>query len=821
MRTLLACFAYLALPLTFASADDVSVDYLKDVKPILAKHCVACHGATKPRGGLRLDTAAAALKGGKGGSAIEPGQADDSTLMLSVIGEEGFQRMPLKRPPLSEADINVLRAWINAGAKAPSDELPSPPPAIHWAFVAPSHPDPPAVTDEAWIRNPIDRFILAPLEREGIRPSPEADRVTLIRRASLDLIGLPPSPGDVDRFLADDRPDAYERLVDRLLASPHYGERWARPWLDMARYADSNGYSIDAPRQIWKYRDWVINALNRDQPFDQFTIDQLAGDLVPNATIDQKIATGFHRNTPINQEGGIDVEQFRMESVLDRVNTTGSVFLGLTVGCTQCHDHKYDPISQKEYYQFFAFFNNVDEPDLPVATDEEVAKRDEVEAKAAAYLKDLRETKPALLKQMVAWEKGLDMEASQKQSQEVRSAFGVRPDQRNEAQTAAVFEAFINQDKAAKTYKQEVAKLRKQAPKLTTTMVVKERTTPRTTHLLIQGDTTRPGDVVSPGVPAVLPPLKTASGTPNRLDLARWLVDPSNPLPARVTVNRLWQAAFGRGIVETDGDFGTQGAPPSHPELLDWLATEFQARGWSLKAVQRLILTSATYRQTSKIRPDLATIDPDNRKFARQARLRLDAELVRDAALTASGLLTPEVGGPSVFPPQPDGVMNLGQMRRTWKADTGADRYRRGLYTYFWRATPHPLLMVFDAPDSTQACTRRVRSNTPLQALTLLNDDAFFEFAKALAARVLTEAPANDDARITLAFRFCLARTPSEVESQRLADLLNHQRDEFQADPKTAKVIVSNASAQDLAERAAWTTVARVLLNLDEFITRE
>ena len=777
------------------------IDYARDVKPLIARHCVSCHGAEKARGDLRLDTAAGALKGGRAGPSVVAGNAEESPLYLAVTGEGDGERMPLKRPPLSAAELTTLREWIDAGATFPPSEMPSSPP-IHWAFVAPRRPEPPAVNDASWVRNPIDRFILAPLERDGIKPSPEADRATLIRRLSLDLIGLPPTPDDVDAFLHDKAADAYERVVDRLLASPHYGERWGRQWLDMARYADSNGYSIDAPRQIWKYRDWVIDALNRDMPFDQFSIDQIAGDLRPSASLEQRIATGFHRNTPINQEGGIDPEQFRVESVIDRVNTTGTVFLGLTVGCTQCHDHKYDPIAQTEYYGLFAFFNNSDEPDLPVASPEEVAKRDAALKKVEAYLDEARRSDPKLSEAQSLWEMNLDMAGRQKQSQEVREAFNIPFEKRGDDLQKIVFAAFVDQSPDTRAQKKEVDRLKKAAPKIISTMVLSERKTPRETHLLIGGDFTRKGDRIGPGVPKVLPPLKASSPAPDRMDLARWLVAPENPLTARVAVNRIWQEHFGRGLVETENDFGTQASPPTHPGLLDWLAVEFVGRGWSQKAIHRLIVTSATYRQSSRARTDLATIDPGNRRLARQSRLRVDAELVRDGALAASGLLNPAVGGPSVFPPQPEGVMNLGQMRREWKADGGPDRYRRGLYTFFWRATPHPLLMVFDAPDATRSCTRRARSNTPLQALTLLNDDAFIEFARTLADRVLLAPSADDPARIDLAFRLCLARHPTPKEAARLSTLLEQQRGES-------------------SSRDAWTAVARVLLNLDEFITRE
>jgi mono/diheme cytochrome c family protein len=776
-------------------------DYALVVKPILAKHCVSCHGAERPKAGLRLDTAASAIAGGDGGPSVVAGNAKESPLYLALLGEGDGERMPYKRPPLPAKEVEALRAWIDAGASAPKDEVPSVP-AIHWAFVPPRRPEPPPLKDPSRARNTVDRFILAPLERDGIAPSPEADRVTLLRRVHLDLIGLPPTLAEVDAFLADDSPDAYGKVVDRLLASPHFGERWARPWLDLARYADSNGYSIDAPRSIWKYRDWVIDALNRDMPFDEFAIEQLAGDLLPGATLDQKVATGFHRNTPINQEGGIDPEQFRIESVIDRVNTTGTAFLGLTVGCCQCHDHKYDPISQREYYQLFAFFNNCDEPDLPLATPEDLARKAEVEAKVADYLTEIREREPKLLEAQKAWEESLDMAGRQKQSEDFRNAMNVAFEARTEDQRKIAFEAFVDQAPAAKPTRQAVAKLRKEAPKVVTSMVVRERPKPRDTRLFIKGDFTRLGDPVSPGVPKVLPKLAANQGPPNRLDLARWLVAPNHPLTARVAVNRLWQAYFGRGLVETENDFGTQGSAPSHPELLDWLASEFAAGGWGVKAMHRLIVTSATYRQASIVRPDLAQVDPDNRRLARQSRLRLEAELIRDASLSASGLLTPTIGGPSVFPPQPDGVMSLGQVRRDWHASDGPDRFRRGLYTYFWRATPHPSLVVFDAPDATRACTRRMRSNTPLQALTLLNDRASIEFAEALADRTLREGPPDDQGRLAFAFRVALARTPSEKELRRLFALLDDAR---VADPG----------------REAWTTVSRVLLNLDEFITRE
>jgi mono/diheme cytochrome c family protein len=858
-RSILALPVWLFLA-GFVSAAD-AVDYLRDVKPILAKHCYACHGADKQRSGLRLDTAAAALKGGNAGPAVVPGKSQVSRMIQAVRGADDVAAMPPKGAKLTAEEIAALAAWIDQGAKFPAGEKPqtSTIAAKHWSFRPPVRVAPPAVRDAAWVRNPIDNFVLARLEKEGIRPSPQADRATLIRRASLDLLGLPPSPREVEDFLADTRPDAYERLVDRLLASPHYGERWGRHWLDLARYADSNGYSIDAPRSMWPYRDWVIGALNRDMPFDQFTVEQLAGDLLPGATQQQKVATGFHRNTPINEEGGIDREQFRVESIIDRVNTTGAVFLGLTVGCCQCHDHKYDPLTQRDYYQLFAFLNNADEPVLELGTPEELQRRKRIRGEIAAVQKQLKPLDATSPAGEVKWENGLTTDLRALLPADVQAILAVPENGRTVAQKERLSAAYRTSDQArlltatlgspnpfvaaAQLHVSttrirldgELAGLKKQEPVVASTLVMQERPTPRQTYIHLGGDFLRKGTPVSPDVPAVLPPLParregeapaepsapragdagsagaspSRGAAPNRLDLARWLVDPRNPLTARVAVNRYWQHYFGLGLVETENDFGTQGSPPSHPELLDWLATEFVRQGWGMKAMHRLMVTSAVYRQSSKTRPELAVIDPRNRLLARQARLRLEAEFVRDAALACSGLLTRTVGGPSIFPPQPEGIYRFTQIDKHWKASTGPDRYRRGLYTYFWRSAPHPGLTVFDAPDATTTCTRRNRSNTPLQALTLLNDQGYFELAQGLARRVLREAQPDNADRLRHAFRLCLARPPSAAEQARLTDLLVRQLAE------------SEAPGEDAKQLAAWTTIARVLLNLDEFITRE
>jgi hypothetical protein len=828
-----------SLPAQSFSADDLRL-FEAEIQPILAQNCLLCHNENLASSGLALLSRAAVLQGGNRGPAVVPGDAANS-LLLKAVQQTGDLKMP-PTGKLTGEQIASIERWIARGLPWPAQlETAGKPGAKKselWSLQPIRKQEPPAVKNSAWTRNPIDRFVLARLEKEGIAPSPEAERATLIRRISLDLLGLPPSPTDVEQFVNDKTPDAYERLVDRLLASEHYGERWGRHWLDAARYADSDGYTIDGKRDMWKYRDWVINALNRDEPFDQFVIEQMAGDLLPNPTTDQMVATGFHRNTLLNQEGGIDFEQYRVEAVVDRVSTTGSVFLGLTLGCARCHDHKFDPISQREFYQIYAFFNNVDEltkswgeegrnraqdPILEFGTPEELAKRDIVKGQIALLERDLESHKEQLLAQQAAWEAALTKERIAEMREEVRGIFGLAPDKRNDIQADAVRRVYLNSDLGYKERQAGIDALRKLLPDLTTALVMRELPEPRQAFIHLGGDFLRHGVDVEPGVLAVLPPLEN-SGRATRLDLARWLVSRENPLTARVTINRVWQRYFGKGLVDTQDDFGTQGSPPSHPELLDWLALEFMDRGWSLKAMHRLIATSAAYRQSSANRPELQETDPANRLLARQSRLRLDSEIVRDNALAAAGLLSPKVGGPSVYPPQPEGASKLGQMQRDWKVSEGEDRYRRGLYTYFWRSSPHPGLMVFDAPDSTTTCTRRVRSNTPLQALTLLNDEAYVEAAETLAARVLKEAPQETTGRLRYAFELCTARLPDATEQQTLSRFVASQLDDFQTDPKLAESVLRNAAQynkEQLPELAAWTAAARVLMNLDEFITRE
>jgi mono/diheme cytochrome c family protein len=798
--------ALAAALLSAISLHAAEVDYLRDIKPLLTEHCVRCHGADKEEAGLRLDTGEWARFGGYSGNPVRHRTGEESLLLEVVLGtHEDIPAMPYKKPALDASQVTLLRQWVKAGAPSPDDEEPGR--FLHWAYAPPVSAPPPEVRDANWPRTPVDHFILARLEAEGIAPSPEADRVTLLRRVSLDLTGLPPTPAEVDTFLRDTAPGAYERAVDRLLASPHHGERWARPWLDVARYADSNGYSIDAPRQIWKYRDWVVDALNRDVPFDQFVIEQLAGDLLPEPTMAQRIATGFNRNTQINEEGGIDPEQFRIEAVFDRTNTFGTAFLGLTVACAQCHDHKFDQLSHKEYYQLFAFFNSTVPENRGVMTfPGEFTAATATPAELAAAREELERYLEPRGGVVATWIPTLSDQARAQLRPNLRGVLDKPWAQLSLTQRRGLYSAARPDDEDFRELSDKLTQIERAQPRPVTTLVMEELPEPRDTVIFTQGDFTRPAAAVTPGVPAVLPPLSAEK--PNRLDLARWVVDPAHPLTARVAVNRVWQQYFGRGIVETENDFGTQGTLPTHPELLDWLATEFVARGWSMKALHRLIVTSAVYRQSSDIRPDLADIDPRNYLLARQTRLRLDAEIVRDVALAASGLFEPTIGGPPVFPPQPDGVMNLGQVKRAWNASEGENRYRRGLYTHFWRATPHPALAVFDVADGFSACTRRLRSNTPLQALTLLNDRQFFEFALALAERVQREAPGDLDAQLEFAFRTCLARSPEPDEHARLKELFHQQ--------------YATSSGDEAARRnEAWTIVARVLLNLDETITRE
>ena len=826
-----------------------------EVARVFKMRCAGCHGAAQQISGLRLDVREDAMKGGYSGPVIVPGKSADSKLIHRVTGKPGVLVMPPSGPRLTPAEIDLLTKWIDAGAKWESSGAPvqtSKAKHPHWAFQTITQPAEPRTKQSEWARNPVDAFILARLEKEGIAPSPEAEKRTLLRRVSFDLTGLPPTPEEMRAFLADSRADAFERVVDRLLSSPHFGERWARPWLDRARYADSDGYEKDWVRPwAWRYRDWVIRALNSDLPFDQFTVMQVAGDLMPDGGQDAKIAAGFNRNTLTNREGGIDNNQFLFEAAIDRSSTIGSAWLGLTVACAQCHDHKYDPISQKDFYSLYSFFENMQEVDTEAPLAGEIGpwlqKRDEYRGKRKALIDQYKV--PEL---QAAWEKEM-LRASAKPGERTDwdlawdcllkltegGADGERImriplEKRTEREADTLTTHFIRNyhfavgQKVWKEHKldeldKKLKELSASYPQLSEVMTVADFPRTRPSHLRVRGDYRTDGIEVPVATPAVLPELN-AKGAPTRLDLARWMVRKDNPLTARVTVNWVWQEIFGLGIVRTSDDFGTRGDAPSHPELLDWMSARFMDEGWSMKRLIRTIVTSSVYRQSSKVRPELQTTDPDNALLARQSRLRLPAELIRDEALFAGGLLTMEVGGRSVKPPQPAGVAAMAYGARgddSWAESKGADRYRRGLYIHFQRATPYPLLMNFDAPKAVVTLCRRERSNTSLQALNLLNDPVFIEAATALAYRTLTEAPGTDE-RIKLLFEHALNRPPSLGEAERFRKGLATFTAKYAADAKlTRDLAPAELPGITRTEAAAWVNLATVLLNLDEFITKE
>lgn len=1004
-----------------------SAMFAKQVRPVFAARCYSCHGPEIQQNGLRLDSLASILKGSDYGPVVIPGKSGDSRLIHRLLAKERPQ-MPYGGPPLSQAEIQIIAQWIDAGAPGPDDATPIAAGKIrkHWAYMKPVQPEIPAVKDSAWVRNPIDSFILARLEKEGLKPAPEADRATLIRRVYLDLTGLPPPPSEVQAFLRDRSAGAYERVVDRLFASPHYGEHWARQWLDFARYADSNGYEKDRKREAWTYRDWVIRALNANMSFREFTIDQIAGDMLPDPTRDQLIGTGFNRNSMLNQEGGIDVNEYYYYSQVDRVNTTASVWLGSTLGCAQCHNHKFDPFTQKDYYRFLAFFNNgqhevtgkgdhwMKEPEIELPTPEQEEAGKALRADIEKLKEKLRTQTPELAEAQLAWEADLkraendwkiltpvkfqsvggatlklmddgsllatgrnpqadtyvieartntsddtairlevlpdaslprggpgrdpagnfflsdfkveaapasnpaaftrlafkkayadeaqeDYEIEQllkkKKSDQItgwaidesgnaplrRQAVFVSPTHfRNEAGvvlritlshqmrhasrnigrfrlslTSSAEPQFITQIPAklrplidtpasdrndeqrrdlADAYREvsplleparkQIEELEKQVKALgiATGMVMREQPTftRPSAYIRERGTFTSPGELVYADVPFALGSLPK-DAMPNRLGLAEWLVSEGNPLTARVTVNHFWEALFGRGIVETAEDFGTQGDPPSNPELLDWLAVQFVKNGWDMKRIQRLIVTSATYRQSSGVTPDLLARDPYNRLYARGARFRLDAETVHDAALAIGGLLNEKLYGPPVFPYQPDGIWNIPYSDDKWIESSGEERYRRAIYTFIRRSAPYPSLVTYDAPSREFCTVRRVRTNTPLQALTSLNDPFFFEAARGMAKRVLTEGGNSVTDRINYAFLLTVARRPTPSESKRVLAFFNKQVREYSTDVDSAwqALALKPGSVPNPAELAAWTLVSNALLNTDEAITRE
>jgi hypothetical protein len=991
-----------------ADAVEPEIGFNRDVRPILARHCFKCHGpddrSRKAR--LRLDRREDALKAAASGlCAIVPGRPDESELVSRILDEDEGQRMPPPQAklPLSNHDRQILQRWIAEGAKYEG----------HWAFRRPSRPVVPVVKDRDWPRNAIDAYVLARLEAEGLRPSPEADRVVLIRRASLDLIGLPPRPEEVEAFVQDRSPDAFERLVDRLLASPHYGERWARRWLDLARYADTNGYEKDRPRPIWPYRDWVIRSLNADLPFRQFTIDQLAGDMLPSPTLDQRIATGFHRNTMLNEEGGIDPLEYRFYAMTDRVATTATVWLGMTMGCAQCHTHKFDPIPHREYYQFMALLDNAEEPEIAVPTPDITRRRLELEAKIAARIAALPDRFPVGENQVggsgsesdrrkanrearfrawlasearaaVTWrlltpvkatanlphlsvESDASVFVSGDQSKRdlyslvfrgnLSGATAIRlealPDERlpnhgpgrvyyegpagdfflsevhamaegkpirlasatatgpnagsistaidgdpqsgwsinggqgkphsavfrldaplrnpDELVVELLFERYhaaglgrfrisvttdprpivaretppeierlllMAPDKRTDSQLEQlrryhltvapelarehaaIKELEKELPRYQATLILSERRreNPRRTFIHNRGEFLQPTERVEPGVPSFLPSLPAGSpGT--RLELARWLVSSENPLTGRVTVNRQWAAFFGKALVRTVEDFGYQGEPPSHPELLDWLAVRLVASGWSMKALHRLIVTSATYRQSSRVTPGLLAKDPENRLLARGPRVRLEAEMIRDSALRVSGLLAEKIGGPSVFPPQPSGVTTEGTYGGlAWTVSLGGDQYRRGLYTFSKRTAPYAMFTTFDAPSGEVCVARREVSNSPLQALTVLNDPVFEQAAQALG-RMMAASGGSLDERVGILFSRCLTRPPEAAELAMLVRFYRGQKERLERKELDAAKIAGPGDG-DAVERAAWTILSRALLNTDEAVTK-
>ncbi len=767
--------AALASALPIDEPAPMKVAFNRDIRPILSDRCFQCHGPDRHqrKAGLRLDVRDEAVKPRDGVVAIVPGDAAASALISRIHRHDPDEVMP---PPevdkvLTNAEKLLLTRWIKQGAEY--DE--------HWAFIPPKRLEPPTTSKPAWVRNAIDAFILHRLDSEGLSPAAEASKETLIRRVTLDLTGLPPTPSEIDAFLADQLDSAYETLIDRLLRSDRYGEHMTSSWLDAARYSDTNGYNNDTPRYNWRYRDWVIDAFNRNLPFDQFLTEQLAGDLLPGATLDQQIATGFNRNHNVTSEGGIIDEEYRLEYVADRVDTTATVFMALTVSCARCHDHKFDPISQKEYYQFFAFFNQVPEtgyhhehvgnphPVVPAPTEDQRAQFARVEqAMAATPVPEDREQ----------W------------LTEKRSIEGAFP----------------------------------------SAMVMQDMEKPRDTFLLMRGAYDKPGEKVSAAVPGVFPPMaRDAPG--NRLSLTRWLTQPGHPLTSRVAVNRMWYQLFGTGIVETLEDFGSQGAWPTHPELLDWLATELVRLGWDQKQLLKTIMMSSTYRQHSGATAELLARDPDNVLLARGPRYRLPAEVIRDSALAVSGLLQEKIGGHSVKPYQPAGlwteviVADDSYSGGEYVQGKGDDLYRRSLYTWWKRTCPPPGLNTFDAPDREFCTVQRARTNTPLQALVLLNDPTYVEAARALASTIVSGSGNGDDARIREAFRRVTGRLPKPEEATVLLTSLRSELQRFRADPDAAREFLAVGDSPlpadvDSAELAAWTFVCSMLWNLDETITQ-
>ncbi len=805
------------------------VEFNRDVRPILSDNCFACHGPDKDarKADLRLDTEEGATADRGGYRPLVAGKPQESELYLRVSAADQKQRMPPAKfgKKLTARQIEVMRRWIEQGAKWQK----------HWSLLAAKRTEPPAVSGKAPPRNAIDRFILARLGQEGLEPAAEADRRTLIRRLSFDLLGLPPTPEEVDAFVADPSPDAYERLVDRLLASPHFGERMALYWLDVVRYADTAGYHSDNHRDVWMYRDYVINAFNANKPFDRFTVEQLAGDLLPGATLEQKVASGYNRLLQTTEEGGAQAKEYAAKYAADRVRAFSTVWLGATLGCAECHDHKFDPFATKEFYQLEAFFADVKEKPVGrqdqtlLPTPEQTAQLQKFDERTAALQKALATQTPELDAALAKWEEALRVPELRKLPKPILDALLVEPGQRNDAQKQTVAAHYRTVAPLLDPVRKELADLQKKKEELLKEVpktLVTEAVPPRVVRVLPRGNwLDDSGAVVEPGVPASLGGQSVQGRRATRLDLANWLVAADNPVTARVFVNRLWKLSFGQGLVKTLDDFGSQGAWPTHPELLDWLAVEFRDSGWDVKHMIRLLVTSRTYRQASAADEKARQLDPYNRLLSHQARFRLDAELVRDNALAVSGLLSPKLGGRSVKPFQPPGYWAyLNFPPREWEKDRGDDVYRRGLYTYWCRTFLHPSLLALDASTREECTVERPRSNTPLQALVLLNDPNYVEAARALAERVVRSG-GDAEGRVQFAYRQVLGRKAQPDEVKLLAALATKHLQEYRADKTAADALLSVGDRPvpkdlDAAELAAWTSAARVLLNLHETITR-
>ena len=736
------------------------LQFARDIRPILSDSCFKCHGpdAKARQANLRLDQRAAVFEAGVLGS---------GEMLRRLNSTDPDVRMPppdAKRVLIPEQRATLVQ-WLESGSSWPENDR-------HWAFVPPKEAALPDVKDGTWPQNGMDNFVLDRLEHDRLKPTPEAEKITLLRRASFDLIGLPPSLDELDALLEDETPNAYEKAVDRLLASPRYGEHMALGWLEISRYADTDGYQGDRPRHMWVWRDWVIRSFNNNLPFDRFVVEQIAGDLLPDRHFFTQVATGFNRNHRITSEGGSIPDEWIVEYVADRVETMGTMFLGLTVGCARCHDHKFDPISQKDYYRLFAFFNSVAEAGLGCNTG----------------------NSPPFIPVPNSWPN-----LSEK-------------------------EAFFLEPEPLKITVTQTAVPRPQKGGSETVMVMHDLPEPRDTFLLTRGQYNRPdkSEILQPAIPAALGGWRD-EWPRNRLGLARWLVDPGNPLMSRVTVNRLWQQYFGLGLLETSEDFGAQGDFPTHPQLLDWLANQLVRTGWNMKIFHKMIVTSATYRQASYASPDLQQYDPDDRLMARGPRNRLSPYAIRDAALAVSGLLVEKIGGPSVKPYMPPGLWTS-ITEYSYEQDKGEALYRRSMYTYWRRTAPPPTMMTFNAAPREICIVRHGLTTTPLQALTLMNNITFVEAARFLAERMLTEGGSTPGERIAFAFRLVTSRRPTPQEVTELVQMLETFQSDFAMDPTTAEKLLTVGKRpvnQDLpaTELAAYALVANTIMNLDEAIT--